>query len=149
MQTLKPLLEAEGFAVFHQESQTDHGTDQLIIPLAKEDGSALNIELNQISDTAGTYPQTHFIQCFITLNIEIDKMKEAMVKSFIQQINLELPLGSFHFHEAGIVFYKYTIIVDRAYPKDANIDSVLNALDISNHLFQTYESPLLKLLKDS
>ncbi len=76
-------------------------------------------------------------------------MKEDMAKSFIQQINLELPLGSFHFHEAGIIFYKYTIIVDKEYPKDNNIEAVLNALDISNHLFQTYEGPLLKLLQDS
>ncbi len=145
MKKLQPLLEAEGLAVFYHDAEDERGLDQLIIPLAKEDGSALNVELNTLPDPHGLYPTTQFIQCFISLTMQVPQTHELTIRALINDINLELPIGSFNFHESGIVFYKYTIVVDKEYPHET-IDALLNALDISNHLFQSYEQSFLSLL---
>lgn len=142
MQKLKPLLESQGLAVFYKEDDVD----QLIIPLAKEDGTALNCELNTIEDPHDLYPQTEFIQLFITLNIEVTAIQEDAVKAAIGYVNLALPIGSFNYHESGVIFYKYSIIVDKNYPQDS-VTEVLNSIDISNHLFQSYEASFIEILQ--
>lgn len=148
MQELKPKLEAEGFAVFYQEITNDRGVDQLIIPIAKEDGTAVNLEINTIIDEQGIYPETEFIQCFMAIPVQIESEKFLDSKTLLNKINLELPIGSFNLHEAGIIFYKYTLII-RHHEKEQLFSRLIDCIDISNHLFQNYENYILESLTNT
>ena len=145
MQELKPKLEAEGFAVFYKAAESDESSDQLILPVAKEDGSALSIELHTIADPQNMYPQNTLIQIFMSVVVEIKEEKFADIRHLIEDINLELTLGSFHLHPSGIVFFKYTFIAAKE-NTEAVIHPLMDAIDISNHVFQSVEPHILNFL---
>jgi len=145
MQELKPQLEAEGFATFYKETTPERGVDQLILPLAKEDGTALNLEINTIPDTQNIYPDTEFIQCFIAIPLEVKEAKFSETIALLNKINMELPLGSFSLHEAGVIFYKYSLVISRD-DRMALFSRLINSIDISNHLFQNYETFLIEFI---
>lgn len=145
MQELKPQLEAEGFAVIYKESHGNSTVDQLVVPMAKEDGTALNLEINTIDDPQGIYPETEFVQCFIAIPIQIPREKNTEIQILLNKINIELPIGGFYLHEVNIIFYKYTIVVHHN-DKEKIITRLMDSLDISNHLFQSYESLIVDFI---
>jgi len=145
MQELKPQLEEEGFAVFYKEANKDTAVDQLIVPIAKEDGTALNLEINTIDDPQGIYPVTEFVQCFIAIPIQINNEKTVEIYTLLNKINIELPMGGFYLHEAGIVFYKYTIVVHDN-DREKILARLMDSIDISNHLFQNFESLIVEFI---
>jgi hypothetical protein len=144
MKELKPQLEAQGFAVFYKEADNSDATDQLILPVAREDGSALSIEINAIADPEGMYPQSDLIQIFMTISMQIDPNKFQDVSQLLSQINLELALGSFNLHLSGIIFFKYTYIAAKNEQKI--VQPLIDAIDISNHVFQSYEPHIVNFL---
>lgn len=145
MQELKPQLEEAGFAVFYKESSEDIAVDQLIVPIAKEDGTALNLEINTIEDSQGIYPETEFVQCFIAIPLQVNSEKTAEVYTLLNSINMELPMGGFCLHEAGIVYYKYTIVVHHQ-DKNIILTRLMDSIDISNHLFQSFETMIVEFI---
>ena len=145
MKEIQPKLEEEGFAVFYKEASQDHTVDQLIIPVAKEDGSALNIEVNVLVDKESIYPLTHLIQIFMTMATPIPKEKLIDLQSLLTNLNQEIALGAFHLHESGIVYFKYTLLWDKE-KQDTLLHPLIDALDISNHIFQTIEPHIINFL---
>jgi len=106
LRDIQKCLDQEGFSTSFQVANPEQPLDQLFVLLELEERDVqLALELVYVPDVEEEFENVKLLQFFVMLPFEIQEADAAQVRKSILQLNLNLPLMAFGFHEVDEYLY--------------------------------------------